>query len=172
MGILIGPAQLPHRLDMPLFQKRQTRITEIACGLEHAIFRTGLLTHTLSHTHTHTLSLTLSTRFRCVRCSTIFCAQCRAVPYHMGKTCREASGGDGVQFVPLSLPLFFSLFQSPTLYLSTSRSLSHSIHLHTYSLPYIRQLLSFLRPRSAPRPPLSPKKQSPSVSQGSGRKSV
>jgi hypothetical protein len=31
----------------------------------------------------------LEQRFRCFNCTTIFCAQCNTVPYHLGKTCRQ-----------------------------------------------------------------------------------
>jgi uncharacterized C2H2 Zn-finger protein len=33
----------------------------------------------------------LEQRFRCYNCTTIFCAQCNTVPYHLGKTCRQVN---------------------------------------------------------------------------------
>src|SRR3990167_11537742 len=44
----------------------------------------------------------LEHRFRCMNCTTIFCAQCGIIPYHLGNTCRS------VRFSPFPSP--FSLF--------------------------------------------------------------
>jgi hypothetical protein len=42
-------------------------------------------------------------RFNCRECNTVFCANCKTIPYHLGFTCEEVLCSAGVSFAALTL---------------------------------------------------------------------